>query len=545
MDIERKPKGHENFYIDLNLPSGFVFTDSDIVSGKCVLLSAHDEDVGSILVSFHGIVKTYVDIHNYSQSTQVHNTHYASEDILFSETKTLYQGNYKLRKNTLYEWPFEFQFPNLLPPAGTFGRVNNGSSNISYELKACRGRTYQDPASLEKHINPRTDLKGAPFQPKSLFAKLGTFTGMVASTTLPFVPPRPRRAESYMIAESIDHHSPSKSPGRRHKFTIPFRDKEVIVDCGIVLEMPRNLFHGTSIPVRLRVSSDEDSPLLKIYLQHVDIHLISHTTIHSSSGKHNTQESKHPIFSVTRRDIALTLNCWLNLSTIFDLQLDPNIVPTFKHDLVELCYDLRVNITIENGKNKFVEEFFVGGVQVLSNRTRSSPLSRDNLCSFTSASAFKPLAPPKSQIADEKCSDTASDTDAGITKAYLALSRLLNLNSIPHNPIPSRTGIPTIILHGRAPLYISSTWPPPSSPPLLSSTTSKPSHEPIEKDQICLDTIIEKHPDFRAVSLPKKGNDGRPEVFAYSWTESLPQAFSSAEGSNTTGMSIRIEITGM
>lgn len=68
---ERKPKGHKNFYIGLNHPSGFIFTDEDIVSGKCVLLSAHDEDVGSVTVLFRGTIKASADTRNYKQNTKV------------------------------------------------------------------------------------------------------------------------------------------------------------------------------------------------------------------------------------------------------------------------------------------------------------------------------------------------------------------------------------------------------------------------------------------------------------------------------------------
>jgi hypothetical protein len=70
---------------------------------------------------------------------------YDSLDVLFSDTKLLYEGPYTLRKNALYEWPFCFQFPcgTSLPPSGVLHKDNWNSAVVAYELEACRGRTSQ------------------------------------------------------------------------------------------------------------------------------------------------------------------------------------------------------------------------------------------------------------------------------------------------------------------------------------------------------------------------------------------------------------------
>jgi hypothetical protein len=135
IETAHKPKGHKYFYIEFDNPPDFFYSDGDIVSGKCVLLSTRDEDVGATTISFHGTVKTHVELHNYSQSSQVHKTNYNSESVLFQEKKVLYQGTYTLRKNVLYEWPFEFQLPKSLPPSGSLA-----------EATMVRSRPHENPA---------------------------------------------------------------------------------------------------------------------------------------------------------------------------------------------------------------------------------------------------------------------------------------------------------------------------------------------------------------------------------------------------------------
>ena len=184
MDSLNGAKSGKSFYIDLDQPTDYVFKSGDIVSGKCCLLSSVDEDVGSITISFHGTVKVRFVSNTERQTAAYSQNHpqpdnYDSLDVLFSDTKLLYQGPYTLRKNTLYEWPFHFQFPSgtSLPPSGIFRKDHWNSTTVSYELEACRGRTSQEVASLEKRITPVGKARDASTQSRTFFERIGSFTG--------------------------------------------------------------------------------------------------------------------------------------------------------------------------------------------------------------------------------------------------------------------------------------------------------------------------------------------------------------------------------
>lgn len=146
METLHKSKHHKHFYIEFDSPPNFYYTDGDAVEGRCVLLSARDEDVVAITLSFHGTVKTHITRYTYSKSTIVQPVESYSESVLFQEKKLLYQGTYTLRKNVLYEWTFRFKVPRNLPPSGRLGKVGMGSGQITYELEAARtttGRCYE------------------------------------------------------------------------------------------------------------------------------------------------------------------------------------------------------------------------------------------------------------------------------------------------------------------------------------------------------------------------------------------------------------------
>ena len=216
MDSSRNAQGGKKFYIALDQPSESIFKGGDIVSGKCCLLSPADEDVGSVTISFHGTIKVrFVDTDphrvNGVQTQNYQGNNHNSEDVLFTETRLLYQGPYTLRKNILYEWPFQFQFPSApLPQSGKFGKEHFHSATIAYELEACRGRTSQDVASLEKRINPTNKLRNASMQSRTWFERLGSFTGSKSIYNLPFSPnPRilPLSRKKFQPASSVHNQS--------------------------------------------------------------------------------------------------------------------------------------------------------------------------------------------------------------------------------------------------------------------------------------------------------------------------------------------------
>ena len=560
MDSTRKPKGHKNFYIDLNYPPGGIFTEDDIVSGKCVLLSTRDEDIGSISISFHGTVKTQVVITNNSQSTQVRRANYNSEDVLFSESKLLYEGTYTLRKNVPYEWPFEFRLPSSLPASGTF---NSGSGNgqVTYELEACRARTWQDPSMLAKQMNPRNDLKGAPFQPSKLFEKVGQFTGMIATAALQVTPARPALVDPHMSIfrsqrQFMTSSAQNQSPGSHHKISGLFhsnKDEKVMVGYMAVLELPQNLINGTAIPIFLTVVSDTPN-LAPVSLHSVDIHLMVHTTVRSSPGNHhNNHETRIPISKQSKANLSITPNSQLDLGNSFNLQLDPTFTPNFDHGLLRISYGLKAEILLECGGNKFKEEFVAEQVTIMSNRVRNSPpnfadervkimsnrinnspLRYDHFCTFTSEIQRSPFEHGTMVY-------PGSESEAEISIAYLQLSRLLTEKSIPHNPVPSPDGRPTIIFHGQpqfsdAPAsYSSSSSSIPTSPPQYSGNSLV--QNPLEHDQRLLGSIIDGNSNFEATSLPASQGQ-KVRHFAYLWHAPAPQSYSSDNY-------VRLEISGM
>jgi hypothetical protein len=158
MDSSRNAQGGKKFYIALDQSKESIFKGADIVSGKCCLLSPVDEDMGSVAISFHGTIKVrFVDadphrVNGVHTLNHYEGNNHNSEDVLFAETKLLYQGPYTLRKNVLYEWSFQFQFPSeSLPQSGKFGKEHFHSATIAYELEACR----------EEHLKTLPRLRNA------------------------------------------------------------------------------------------------------------------------------------------------------------------------------------------------------------------------------------------------------------------------------------------------------------------------------------------------------------------------------------------------
>lgn len=182
--------------------------------------------------------------------------------------------------------------------------------------------------------------------------------------------------------------------------------------------------------------------------------------------------------------------------------------------------------------------------EVLSKRTKNSRLDRDYLCSFTflGSSQLSSLSNPKH--IDEKHVDTASTEDTGINNAYFALSRILDQNAIPHNPISSPNGLPTIFLHGRNRPSTSLNLSPLLSTPPLSPPQNDFHRESFDEDQIYPDKIKESSPDFRIVSRPKMASGASLRVFTYSWTESSQLQSYHIKDSNSKRIVIRLEIFG-
>jgi hypothetical protein len=275
----------------------------------------------------------------------------------------------------------------------------------------------------------------------------------------------------------------------------------------------------------------------------VGIHLKCYTSIKGDSGRHHNQhESKIPLLNQSKSNISITPDSWLDLGSIFNLQLDPSTVPSFNHLLIQVSYDLRAHITLDAGSKQFKEDFLVEGVQVLSNKTASSPLSRDYLCTFVPEirrSTFE--ASPIVYPGREK------EAEAEISNAYLAISRLLSENSIPYNPVSSHTENPAIMLHGRLGSLV---------PQKLAQLTSNmpPSGTPVSSMQdpavsggVLLNTNLDGHERFRATSFSKHaGLEKTTEVakMVFVWHDQMLSTVYAAEQERDNDVYIRVEITG-
>ncbi len=160
----------------------------------------------------------------------------------------------------------------------------------------------------------------------------------------------------------------------------------------------------------------------------------SYLTLHNDTKSyHEYHESKVPLLNLSKTNLSLTLNTWLHLGSVLDIQLDPVIALTFSYFLIELEYKLEAYITLENGGKKFKEVFLFGGVRVLSSRVKLLLINCNFYCTLTHEHHNSTFG--------------AEREDIEIGQAYLALSRLLSDN-IRHSPVGSLSGIPTIILHG-------------------------------------------------------------------------------------------------
>jgi hypothetical protein len=140
--------GHlHKFRIELDSPPGKVFSGEDTLSGRIVLDSHSDENVGYVLVIFRGTI--HIKVHT-RVSRGGNNTGQIYEDYisLFEHSEVLYRGHYTLRRDVPYEWSFSFDFGyqsdgSSWPPSGVYDPVN--TKKVKYVVIAAYGAPGQDP----------------------------------------------------------------------------------------------------------------------------------------------------------------------------------------------------------------------------------------------------------------------------------------------------------------------------------------------------------------------------------------------------------------
>ena len=348
---------------------------------------------------------------------------------------------------------------------------------------------------------------------------------MVAITVLQVSPPKRRSLERTAAPCRVERRFPIRStqPSGSHHHGLAglFHHQAPEVGGNIVLDLPASLIHGASIPILLCIETVTE--IAQVSLQSIEIQLKVFKTVISNLGHHRqNDESKLTLFSQSKIGRPLSTNSTLDIGKAFNLQLDSTIIPTFSHPRLEVSYNLQVRLLIECGGQIFKEDFLAKDVQIVSNRTPNSPLRRDHLCTFLSENRQIDSAPPVySSIEGKRGPD--------ISSAYLCLSRLLTLNFIPHNPVPSWTGERTIILHGQPQLL--------DSPQLPSQQTSinpfsmNGREDALRDDQYLLDRILNEGHGYKTTTM----RTGRAAVerFAYSWCPSTTSLKSRIRGVST------------
>ncbi|EIM81674.1 uncharacterized protein STEHIDRAFT_171960 [Stereum hirsutum FP-91666 SS1] len=160
----------QKFRIVMDRPPG-VFYPGDIVSGKVVLHSPEDEEVFNVAITFWGRSKSKISIRS-NNSTH----YYRNRFDLFRITQPVFPNHYTLKRNTVYEWPFSFIFPEWtmfdrtqecenprhlpydfvpgphpLPPSFHI-EVRNGYGYIQYGLEATTNRPSYRPLADELYL---------------------------------------------------------------------------------------------------------------------------------------------------------------------------------------------------------------------------------------------------------------------------------------------------------------------------------------------------------------------------------------------------------
>jgi hypothetical protein len=108
--------------------------------------------------------------------------------VLFHVRQQLYEGNYKLRKDVTYNWPFKVRFPAAMTllPSGDHGKhmMSIGETEIVYQLKAFRATSAEQAKAL---ADTTTQSSGA-----CIIAKVRSLGASTVSLGTQFFPLRPK-----------------------------------------------------------------------------------------------------------------------------------------------------------------------------------------------------------------------------------------------------------------------------------------------------------------------------------------------------------------
>ena len=284
-----------------------------------------------------------------------------------------------------------------------------------------------------------------------------------------------------------------------------FHPQKANIVCNIAVKLAKNLTCETTIPLFLSIITDWD--LTSLFLQKVEVHLKSATTVISKLGNHrHTHESESLLFSLSSINLPLQSNSSLDIGKVLNVRLNPTIVPSFTYPRVEVHHSVRIHLVVECDDQKLKEDFIAEDVQVDSNRRPHSPLQLEHICIFQQYDQQSTSGPPQYPGIQKM-------EGKDITDAYLCLSQQFSRNFIPHFPVALRTREPAFLLGAKPRLLGLS----PSSISNENATVLFPDlrHDALRQDQYLLDCILKSDLGFSATTMRTGKASG--ERLGYSW----------------------------
>jgi hypothetical protein len=386
MATPTKAKSSNNFHISLFQSPTHRYGPGSPISGSCILHSTKDETVGSVTITFTGLVTAYLDraVSNTMKGADWETSDFNASHQLFKYTKTLYEGRYTLRRDTPYEWPFSFEFPTLrdLPASGRYGQ-EYAEAKVKYVLEA-RKAGVDDPSLAGKSLLSTITRKGSVGGERMLSEIQLEFRPRVLSYAP--LPPKPF---------SISHQLPLF---QRRNSNLVFKlqnfvkkSEEATINYVFKMPLSTHLESGTPIPLKLRVEhlvgAEEAFPdalpsPAPIRLTSIFVAILCNTTITIPSSTAyvpegtNTCTHAYPIVDKKKESLSIQIGEDIDLGVMYHLSAVHDLKPPFRSKLVTVKYDFKVKLGLECGGKKIKVGGMVENVDMRDERPSNggSPL---------------------------------------------------------------------------------------------------------------------------------------------------------------------------
>ncbi|KAI9742489.1 MAG: hypothetical protein M1818_004023 [Claussenomyces sp. TS43310] len=495
----------KKFTIELDTAPGHVYTNGDLITGKVLLCSSSDEEVAGVLVEFAGSAESQVGIIAGDQQGGFLNTW--ARGTFFQSRQLLYRGNYKLRKDVPYGWPFQLQIPpsTSLPPSGKTGYflLSQGKCMVEYKIRALRTASPEQAAILSQpgSSHASAEVKETIKHPLRSMVKS-------AEAEIKYMPSRPdfidpcfttnREYEKLPLPSENDGDEDRSRSGRSVLSSIFHRTPKA--GCTISLDLPKNIIRGEPIQSFLRIESDDPAGTpAPVLLRSYTLDLCSR--VRNSSGVYVSENDlTDRIFTLRNPDMVISDN--EKHEIVGPYEGSDSILPSFDHSVLSVYHVLKAHVTLDSEGKKITWDLPVMNVTHFSTHTKTSPLKQDFICRISSSVPLSPHAGPGSSQSKSGEEDIAS--------AFLALSRTLRANGIRHRPCETGDSSSIMALHLSAGPKRES----------RSTTVFETPHGsfPISNDRILLSQLMEGSSKFQ----PLTSGIAAPGVLSYSWGDFVP-----------------------